>query len=192
MYSKLFAQILDSSIWLAPDPHRIVWITLLAAMDRHGVARFAAAENLSTRARVPLRETRRAIKAFESPDPFGLDQEYEGRRIERIDGGWLILNSEKYRNMVDSSVVATQTRERVRRHRERSKMSDPLNTDVTQRYAALRNVTVTPSYQIRSDQIKPQRAIKIASAEKPQELAPERTEAAAALKRIRERTCKSS
>ena len=33
MYNKLFTKILDSSIWLAPDPVRLVWITLLAAMD---------------------------------------------------------------------------------------------------------------------------------------------------------------
>ena len=40
MYNKLFTKILDSSIWLAPDSARIVWLTFLAAMDEDGVVRF--------------------------------------------------------------------------------------------------------------------------------------------------------
>jgi hypothetical protein len=122
MYTKLFTQILDSSIWLAPDRHRIVWITLIAAMDRNGIAKFAHVKNLAARARVSVKATQDAIDAFMSPDPLGLEQEYEGRRIERCDGGWFVLNAEKYRNMVSSATVAEQTRERVQRFRARKKI----------------------------------------------------------------------
>jgi hypothetical protein len=121
MYNKLFTKILDSSIWLAPDPQRIVWITLIAAMDRYGVAQFACAENLAARARVDINDTKVAILAFESPDPLDPTQEFEGRRIERIPGGWLVLNAEKYRDMVTAAVAAEKTKERVRRHREAKK-----------------------------------------------------------------------
>lgn len=150
MYNKLFTKILDSSIWLAPDPQRLVWITLIAAMNKHGEAEFACAENLAARARVTLEETREAIRAFESPDPYGLEQEYEGRRIERIEGGWLILNAEKYAKLVTSAVAAEQSRLRMQKKRERDKML----RNVTPLRPALRAVTPSDHTQIRSDQSK--------------------------------------
>lgn len=52
MYVKLFDKILDSSIWLEPDPVRIAWITMLAAMDEDGFCGFASAKNLARRANI--------------------------------------------------------------------------------------------------------------------------------------------
>ncbi len=135
MYNKLFTKILDSSIWLEPDQHRLVWITLIAAMDRYGVTQFACAENLASRARVSLEACESAIAAFESPDPHDQTQEFEGRRIERIPGGWLVLNAEKYREMVTASVASEKSRERMRKFREKNRAALG--------YAELR--TVTPS-----------------------------------------------
>ena len=54
MYNKLFTKILDSSIWLAPDSVRLVWITMIAAMDEEGNCMFACAANLAARARVTV------------------------------------------------------------------------------------------------------------------------------------------
>ena len=119
MYNKLFTKILDSSVWLAPDPHRLVWITLIAAMDQYSVANFACAENLAARARVSLADTEAAIRAFEAPDPRGEDQEFDGRRIERVLGGWLLLNGEKYRSLVNRAVATEQSRLRMQRHRDK-------------------------------------------------------------------------
>lgn len=133
MYNKLFTKILDSSIWLAPDPHRLVWITLIASMDRYGVTQFACAQNLADRSRVSLKATKDAITAFESPDKHDPEQEFEGRRIERIPGGWLVLNAEKYRDMVTAAVASEKTRERMRKYRERKR--------VTLGDGALRSVT---------------------------------------------------
>ena len=141
MYNKLFTKILDSSIWLAPDPHRLVWITLIAAMDQNGYAAFACAENLASRARVSVDETKAAIAAFEGPDPYAPEQEFEGRRIERVDGGWFVLNAEKYRNLVTRAVANEQAKLRMQRYRERKAIQS-----VTQ---PLRSVT--PSYHIKSD-----------------------------------------
>ena len=36
-YTKLFNSILASTIWRADDKTRIVWITLLAMADKHGI-----------------------------------------------------------------------------------------------------------------------------------------------------------
>lgn len=118
MYNKLFTKILDSSIWLAPDPHRLVWITLIAAMDEDGNAMFACADNLAARARVTIRQAEEAVKSFESPDPKSGDPDNEGRRIERFPGGWLVLNAHKYRALVTKEIIREQTRVRTAKWRE--------------------------------------------------------------------------
>lgn len=158
MYNKLFTQILDSSIWLAPDPHRLVWITLIAAMDQNGMARFACAANLAARARVSLEDTEAAIVAFESPDPYEPSQEYEGRRIERVPGGWFVLNAEKYRGMVTRAVATEQSRVRMQKHREKLRnVTQPLQ-DVTP------SVSVSVSVSKAESESKigaPRRAVKV-------------------------------
>jgi len=175
MYNKIFTKILDSSIWLAPDPHRIVWITLIAAMDRHGIAQFACPENLASRARVSLKETKKAIESFESPDPYAPTQEFEGRRIERIDGGWLVLNAEKYRNIVTAAVAAEKTRERVRKHREAKR--------VTECNGLKRSVTPSEHINIKSSDSEDQRPLKMASKERIEEL---RRRVAGVVKHVKE------
>lgn len=117
VYNKLFTKILDSSIWLASDTTRIVWITLIAAMDEDGFCPFATVENLAARARVELKAAKKAVEQLESPEPETATDDDDGRRIERIAGGWLVINADKYRNMVTRIVAREQTRERVRRHR---------------------------------------------------------------------------
>jgi hypothetical protein len=121
MYNKLFTKILDSSIWLAPDAARIVWLTFLAAMDEDGVVRFASVANVAHRARVSLEAATGAVRLLESPDADSSDPDNEGRRVERVPGGWVILNAEKYRDLVTRVAIRAQTKERVRRHREKQR-----------------------------------------------------------------------
>lgn len=113
MYNKLFGYILDSSIWLEPDSTRIVWITLIAAMDEDGFAHFSAIENLASRARVTLKEAEKAIHCLEGPDPNSSNPANEGRRIERVPGGWQILNAAEHRNRFTREIKREQTRVRV-------------------------------------------------------------------------------
>lgn len=136
MYNKLFTKILDSSIWLAPDPHRLVWITLLAAMDEDGNAMFASHLNLAARARVSPDAALEAIRAFESEDQYSGDPENNGRRVERIPGGWHVLNAHKYRAMVTKAISREQTRLRTAKWRQKQGGDAP----VTQR-----DEMVTPS-----------------------------------------------
>ena len=136
MYNKLFTKILDSTIWLEPDPYRIVWITLIAAMDEDSNVYFACAENLAMRARVSLADAEAAIACFESPDKRNKGQEYDGRRIERIPGGWHILNGQKYRGLVTRAIMREQNRVRVQRFRDKN---------ITSVTTAKRNVTVMQS-----------------------------------------------
>ena len=131
MYNKLFTKILDSSIWLAPDPHRLVWITLLAAMDEDGNAMFACVDNVAARARVTVEAAESAIKAFESPDIKSGDPENEGRRIERFPGGWHVLNAHKYRAQVTKAIIREQTRVRVAEYRARNAQVTQANEKLT-------------------------------------------------------------
>lgn len=128
MYNKIFTKILDSSIWLEDTPTRLIWLTFIAVMDEDGFAQFASIPNLAHRARVPLEDVQRAVACLEAPDPDSSDPENEGRRIERVPGGWMVLNAPKYRDLVTRAVVKEQTRARVKRHREKKRNC---NGDVT-------------------------------------------------------------
>jgi hypothetical protein len=135
MYNKLFTKILDSSIWLEPCPTRIVWMTMIAVMDETGFCQFAGIGNVAHRARVTLEEAQEALTCLESDDPDSSDPDNEGRRLERVPGGWMVLNAEKHRSLVTRAVKQEQTRERVRRWRQRQKADGNASS----------NAPVTPS-----------------------------------------------
>lgn len=139
MYNKLFTKILDSSIWLETDSTRLVWLTLIAAMDEIGFAQFASPANLAYRARVSLEATEEALRVLGGADPNSSDPDHEGRRIERVPGGWMILNSAKYRELVTRAISQEKNRVRVARHRAKGK-EESCNGGVM-----LCNVSVTPS-----------------------------------------------
>ena len=141
MYNKLFTKILDSSIWLESDTTRLVWLTLLAAMDQDGFCEFASVKNLAHRAVVSLDKCKEAVEILESPDPDSADPDNDGRRIERIPGGWLVINAEKYKELVSRTVAREKARQRVAKHRAKQVGSTKCNADVTHS-----NVSVTQSY----------------------------------------------
>lgn len=121
MWNRLFGKILDSSIWLEPTSTRIVWITLLAAMDQDGYAHFSATENLANRARVSVEEAQKAIDCFVSPDENSENPENEGRRLEKVPGGFLILNAAYHRQKMSKEIERENTRLRVARYRAKQK-----------------------------------------------------------------------
>lgn len=95
-YTKLFGSILASTIWRADDKTRLVWITLLAMADRHGVAE-GSVPGVADFARVSVEDCERALAVLQAPDKHSRSEDHEGRRILKVDGGWLILNHAKYR-----------------------------------------------------------------------------------------------
>lgn len=145
VYVKLFSKILDSSIWLESDATRIVWITLLASMNEDGYAHFSSLKNLAQRANVTLQETVTAVEILSSPDKESADTEEDGRRIERVPGGFVVLNAEKYRKIKDRDFHREQTRERVRKYRERKKSNAKSLHSVTQALPSVTSVSVYAS-----------------------------------------------
>ncbi len=133
MYNKLFSKIVDSSIWLEPTPTRIVWLMFIAVMNEDGFVQFASVANVAHRARITDEESEQAIKILESPDPNSADEDNDGRRVEKVPGGWMILNASKYRDLVTREMQRAATRERVARHRSKLKGVTLCNAPVTPR-----------------------------------------------------------
>ena len=96
-YTKLFSEIIASTVWREPDHVRLVWITMLALKDRWHIVS-ASIPGLADFAKVGLEQCEEALEVLSSPDTYSRTKENEGRRIKRVEGGWLILNGEKYRN----------------------------------------------------------------------------------------------
>lgn len=95
-YTKLFASILDSTIWRESDNTRILWITMLAMAGKDGVVE-SSVPGLADRARLSREATDAGLAALMSPDADSRTKAHAGRRIEVVEGGWLILNHAYYR-----------------------------------------------------------------------------------------------
>lgn len=122
-YSKLFSDIVTSTVWGTPDTTRLVWITMLAITNRHGEVH-ASVPGLAHVARVTLEQCEEAIACLLSADPHSRTKDHGGRRIEPIDGGWLILNYDKYRNRMSAEDQREKSAERQRRKYARDKQRE--------------------------------------------------------------------
>lgn len=117
-YTKLFSEIITSTIWAEPDETRIVWITMLALKDKWGIVG-ATVPGLAHLARVDVEVCRRAVDKFLGPDPDSRTPDNEGRRIEVVEGGWRILNHEKYRRLMSADERREYLAQKQREHRAR-------------------------------------------------------------------------
>lgn len=122
-YTKLHQSILHSTVWAEDHATFKVWITLLVLANEHGEVE-GTVPGLTRLAMVSRDECERALAKFAAPDPDSRTPDNDGRRIERIDGGWLLLNYQKYRAMASKEDSKSKTAERVRRHRERRRASN--------------------------------------------------------------------
>lgn len=121
-YTKLFGSILASTIWREDDKTRIVWITLLAMAGKDGVAE-GSIPGIADFARVSIEDCRKAIDKLSSVDLDSRSVEFEGRRIQPVDGGFLILNHAKYRDKMNLDDRREYFRVKQAERRGRQKMS---------------------------------------------------------------------
>lgn len=98
-YTKLFSSIIASTIWREDDKTRLVWITMLAMKNERHIVE-ASLPGLADLAHVSIKECQASIKKLESTDKYSRNEAQQGRRIEKCEGGWRILNGEYYRRLL--------------------------------------------------------------------------------------------
>jgi uncharacterized phage protein (TIGR02220 family) len=120
-FVKLDCKIIYSSIWFENPETKVVWITMLAMADMSGLVP-ATAPGIANTAGVPLDDTRKAIVILESSDPDSKNPKNDGRRIERVNGGYKILNYESYRSfnysMNEFAIEKRKYREKIKNEKK--------------------------------------------------------------------------
>lgn len=158
-FVKLDCGMLDSSIWCDKDCRDMFITSLLMAepfelrkpekeLNTHNLECTgwkvpsgwyglvsAAGSGIVRRCGLEMQPGVSALKRLASPDPDSRSDDFEGRRMVRIDGGFLILNYDKYR-LKDYTAA-----ERMRRYRERKKGKQPVNNVTSNGASLLRNIT---------------------------------------------------
>ena len=129
-YAKLFETIIHSTIWGEPDNVRLVWITMLAMADKFGVVE-ASIPGLADAARVKLDQCEEALERLMAPDKYSRTKDFEGRRIEEIDGGWIVLNFEKYRMKKSQEEQREKWRRNKRKQRARAAEEEEMSPDLS-------------------------------------------------------------
>lgn len=119
-YAKLMSSIVTSSVWIEPHETFRVWVAMLALKDRDGVVR-GSIPGLASLCRVSLDQCAHAIATFEAPDPYSRTKDFEGRRIEPIEGGWRVLNHDYYRDLESRARRREYNADWMRRKREAEK-----------------------------------------------------------------------
>ena len=139
-FTKLFSSITESSIWVEDDATLRVWIAMLASCNADGFVA-GSVPGFASKARVTVEQMSTAIDKFSSPDPHSRTPDNEGRRVEAIEGGWVVLNYAKYRETRDPEERRRQVREAVRRHRSKKKSGN--QPVIKNDYAGLRTAHVS-------------------------------------------------
>lgn len=115
-YTKLFSSITASTIVSEPVATRWAWVTMLAAVKSDGCV-YGSIPGLARLANLTIEEIEAALACFMGPDPYSRTPDNDGRRIEKIDGGWRLLNHEKYDNTRNMAERSAYKREWDRKHR---------------------------------------------------------------------------
>jgi hypothetical protein len=121
-YTKLFQSIVTSTVWQEPNDCRVLWITMLALKERNHVCP-ATVPALAKISNISIEQCESYLKKFQEPDPYSRSQDFEGRRIKKVDGGWLILNGEKYRDLIRRDDRREYVAQKVREHRARKRVN---------------------------------------------------------------------
>lgn len=120
-WAPLWSMVVDSSLWSEPDYVVKIFLTMMALKDSDHVYR-GSAFSLAQRAHKTEAEVLDALKILASPDARRIEtQEYDGRRIQAVEDGWLILNGEKYRKLMSDEMRRARNREAQRRFRLKNK-----------------------------------------------------------------------
>jgi len=96
---------------------------MLAMADRCGLVA-ASSDGIARRANVTEEQCEGALAVLEAQDPKSKSKAHRGRRIRRVDGGWLILNYLRYRELRTAAQVAEAERKANYRKSKRLNVND--------------------------------------------------------------------
>lgn len=145
-WTPLWSSAVNSSLWDEPDSVLKVFLTMLALKDWDHVYR-GDAYGLGKQSRKTELEVLEALRVLASPDTKrAVDQPFEGRRIQAVEEGWLILNGEKYRSQVSLEMKRRRNQRAQAAYRARQKM---VGSGREQRYVK----AAGDGDQVRADQI---------------------------------------
>lgn len=122
-YTKLFTTLLDSTVWALSKEARLLWITMLLKKNRDQIVE-CSIPGLAHAARLSVEETEVALEELGRPDPYSQTKVKDGRRIEKIDRGWLVINGELYRNLLSAEERLEYKRRKQKEYR--AKKTKPL------------------------------------------------------------------
>lgn len=123
-WCPLWSMIVDSSIWSEPDSVCKIFVTMLALKDSDDVCRLNAYQ-LAQRSRKSEREVLEALQVLSSPDTRRIEkQDHDGRRIQSHEDGWLILNGEKYRILMQDEMRKARWRRAQAKKREKERLKN--------------------------------------------------------------------
>ena len=129
-FTKLDEGILKSSIMAEPSDIFKVWIVFLAACGPDGVARISPIY-IASICHFALEIVHGAISKLEAPDPESRSEAEEGRRIRRVDGGWFVINYEKYRGFGNPETPGAIRTRRWREKKQGVTVTSQVHRDVT-------------------------------------------------------------
>lgn len=121
-FVKIDVAIMDSSLWPDKDArdlfltalfmavphvlesstpqlsvHEIVPLGWVVSSGCYGLVKAAGIGIINRCGEIPKERGMAALERLGSPDPESRSDDYDGRRLVRVDGGYLVLNFEKYR-----------------------------------------------------------------------------------------------
>ena len=91
---------------------------MLVMADSEGVI-MSTVKGVALLARKTVPETEASLEKLMAPDPATLTAEFEGRRLEKVEGGWRILNAGKYRQRLSLEERREYWRKRQSEFRQR-------------------------------------------------------------------------
>jgi hypothetical protein len=82
----------------------------------------------------PVERVEAALKTLSEPDTRRKGQKFEGKRIEKVADGWLVLNGDHYRELVREEMKLVRNRKAQAKWRERQKVKKGLPLPGEQAY----------------------------------------------------------
>ena len=95
--SVLDSTIVDSSLWCEPLHVRVVFISFVAKKNANGFVQVER-PGMIRACNVTDEQFDDAIARLEGPDPASRTKANEGRRLLKVDGGWVVLNHQLYKD----------------------------------------------------------------------------------------------